>query len=187
MKFFPQKKRNIHLNAGVRGDIALLEKANVVVSGTFEGDIRIQGELTVEKEATIRGRVSAEKVVVKGKICGDVHAIEGVELRSGAELRGDVKASSFLVAREARFWGKCEIMRQSVPVKKETQMTPEETAQFLQIDVDTVLELAENKKIPASREDNGVWFFDRIDLERWISENSLTPSPVRASSEVQAD
>jgi len=110
-----------------------------------------------------------------------------VELFPGAELRGDVKASSLIIRQEAHFWGQCEIMRQSVQVKKETQMTPEETAQFLQIDVDTVIELAENKKIPASREDNGVWFFDRIDLERWISENSLTPSPVRASSEVQAD
>ncbi|OGX44699.1 MAG: hypothetical protein A3G38_03000 [Omnitrophica WOR_2 bacterium RIFCSPLOWO2_12_FULL_51_8] len=186
MKFFLKRKKNIRLNTEARGDLALLEKADVIVTGTFEGDIRIQSELTVEKGAAIRGRISAENVIVKGKISGDVYAVEGVRLRPGGELRGDVKASLLLVERGACFWGKCEIMQQSAQVKKETQMTPGETAQFLQIDVDTLIELAENKKIPASHGDNGAWFFDRIDLERWISENNLTSSSVAAGTEVQA-
>ncbi len=180
-----KRKKNIHLTADAKGDLALSEEADVTVKGAFEGGLRIRGNLTVEKEASVRGRIIAENVFVKGKVCEDIQALEAVELFPGAELRGDVKASSLIMQKGACFWGACEVMAQSVRgKKKETSMTPEETAQFLQIDVDTVLELAENKKIPASRADNGTWFFDRIDLERWISENSLTPSPVATSSEV---
>jgi len=99
-----------------------------------------------------------------------------VELFPGAELRGDVKASSLIIRQEAHFWGQCEIMVQPLEEKKETSMSPEETAQFLEIDVNTLLQLAESKKIPALQDRNGSWCFDRVDLERWISENKLAPS-----------
>lgn len=168
--------KSIHLKAVARGDLTLLERANVIVSGIFEGDIRIQGELTVEKEAVIRGRVSAERVVVKGKVYGDIQALKEVDLFAGAELRGDVKAFSLSIRKGAQFWGQCEIMVQPLKEKRETSMSPEETAQFLEIDVNTLLQLAESKKIPALQDKKGSWCFDRVDLERWISENSLAPS-----------
>ena len=186
MRFFNfKRKKNIHKNinltASMKGELALSEEANVTVNGVFEGELRVRGHLTVEKEASVRGRITAERVFVKGKVCADIQVVESVELFPSAELRGDVKASSLIIHKGARFWGACEVMTQPAEgKKKETSMTPEETARFLEIDVNTLLQLAETKKIPALCDDNGSWSFDRIDLERWISENSVTPSPVSA-------
>lgn len=188
MRFFNfKRKKNIHLTAGAKGDLAFSEEADAAVKGVFEGELRIRGNLTVEKEASVRGRIIAENVFVKGKVCADVQAVESVELFRGAELRGDVKASSLIIQKGARFWGASAIMTQLAEGKKqETSMTPEETAQFLEIDVNTLLQLAETKKIPALRRDNGSWAFDRVDLERWIVENGVVktgslPAPVPAS------
>lgn len=174
--FFFKRRKNIHLTAGAKGDLALSEEADVRVSGVFEGEIRVRGDLIVEKGATIRARIEAENVRVKGKVYGDIQASKEVELSPGAELRGDVKASSLSIRKGAHFWGQCEIIVQPLKEKKETSMSPEETAQFLEIDVNTLLQLAESKKIPALQDKDGCWCFDRVDLERWISESSLAPS-----------
>ena len=182
MAFFNfKRKKNIHKNinltASMKGELTLSEEANVTVNGVFEGELRVRGHLTVEKEASVQGRITAERVFIKGKVCADVQAVESVELFRGAEFRGDVKASSLIIDKGACFWGECEIMTQPTEgKKKETSMTPEETARFLEIDVNTLLQLAETKKIPALRDDNGSWSFDRIDLECWISENGVKTS-----------
>lgn len=172
MHFFKRRK-SIHLTADAKGDLALSEESDVRVSGVFEGEIRVRGDLIVEKEATIRARIEAENVRVKGKVFGDIQASKEVVLFPGAELRGDVRASCLSIQKEAHFWGQCEIMVQSLKEKKETRMSPEETAQFLEIDVNTILQLAESKKIPGMQDKHGSWCFDRVDLERWISENNL--------------
>jgi excisionase family DNA binding protein len=177
MPFFKRRRKNIHLNAGAKGDLVVSEEADVRVGGVFEGEIRVRGDLRVEKGTTLRARIEAENVRVKGKVYGDIQASKEVELSPGAELRGDVKASSLSIRKGAHFWGRCEIIAQPLgEKKKETSMSPEETAQFLEIDVNTLLQLAESKKIPALQDRNGSWCFDRVDLERWISENKLAPS-----------
>ncbi len=58
------------------------------VDGTVQGDIHVQS-LTVGKEATIRGEISAEQVKVHGTVAGCIRARE-VVLAASAKVQGDV-------------------------------------------------------------------------------------------------
>lgn len=81
---------------------------HVRVAGRFKGDVNVQGDLTIEKGATISGQVSAKNVVVEGTLEGNILRAERVELRQTAAVTGDVKAGSLIVAAGSKMRGQVE-------------------------------------------------------------------------------
>ena len=63
----------------------------VRIDGSLEGEIRTDGTLLIGEDAVIQAKVSAGKIVCKGKITGDVVAKESVKLRAPAVINGSVK------------------------------------------------------------------------------------------------
>ncbi len=59
----------------------------------------------------MRGDLTAERARIAGKIEGDVHVRDALELRTGAHLRGDVYARSFRIQDGAIFQGNCHMGR----------------------------------------------------------------------------
>lgn len=77
-------------------------------NGTFEGEILSQGTLTVGSEAVIKAEIHAAKVVIRGKVQGNITATESIELCDGAQLFGDVRTNKFVVAETALFRGRSD-------------------------------------------------------------------------------
>jgi len=81
---------------------------HVRISGKFKGDVNVQGDLTIEKDAKLNGSVRAKRVTVAGELEGNIDAASQVELQQSGVLIGDLKAGSLTVAAGSRMRGQVE-------------------------------------------------------------------------------
>ena len=81
---------------------------HVRIAGKFKGDVNVQGDLTIEKDAKLNGSVRAKKITVAGELEGNIDAASQVELQSSGVLIGDLKAGSLTVAAGSRMRGQAE-------------------------------------------------------------------------------
>ena len=83
---------------------------DLIVDGTIEGTITLsESRLTIGPNAHVQANVSARDVVILGALTGDINASGRVELRSGANLKGDIRASRLSVEENAVLSGKVEL------------------------------------------------------------------------------
>ena len=81
---------------------------HVRIAGKFKGDVNVQGDLTIEKDAKLNGSVRAKKITVAGELEGNIDAASQVELQQTGVLIGDLKAGSLTVAAGSRMRGQVE-------------------------------------------------------------------------------
>jgi cytoskeletal protein CcmA (bactofilin family) len=90
----------------IKGTLAF--DGSLEFNGTFEGEIISQGTLTIGSEAVIKAEIQAAKVIIRGKVQGNIMATESVEVCDKAELFGDVQTAKFIVAESAIFRGRSD-------------------------------------------------------------------------------
>lgn len=90
----------------IKGTLAF--DGSLEFNGTFEGEIISQGTLSIGSEAVIKAEIHAAKVIIKGKIQGNITATDSIELCEQAELFGDVRTAKFIVAETATFRGRSD-------------------------------------------------------------------------------
>jgi len=81
---------------------------HVRIAGRFNGDVHVEGNLTIEPGAKLTGEVRAKTVVIGGELEGNIDAASNVELTESGVLTGDVKAGSLTVSAGSRMRGKVE-------------------------------------------------------------------------------
>lgn len=83
---------------------------DLVVDGTIEGTITLnESRLTIGPNAHVQANVSARDVVILGSLTGDISASGRVELRAGANLKGDIRAARLSIEENAIFSGKVDL------------------------------------------------------------------------------
>ncbi|MBS0611698.1 MAG: polymer-forming cytoskeletal protein [Proteobacteria bacterium] len=81
---------------------------HVRIAGKFKGDVRVDGNLTIDQGAQLTGQVSAAVVTVAGELQGNIIQAKRVELLDSGIIAGDVKAGSLTVAAGSRMRGQVE-------------------------------------------------------------------------------
>lgn len=81
---------------------------HVRIAGRFQGDVNVQGNVTIESGAKLTGSIRAEKVMISGELEGNIEAAAQVELQASAAVTGDVKAGSLSMAPGARMHGRMD-------------------------------------------------------------------------------
>lgn len=81
---------------------------HVRIAGRFEGDVNVDGDLSIDSGAVVTGSVRAHKVTVAGELVGNIEQASHVELLSTGALTGDLKAGSLTVASGSRMRGQAE-------------------------------------------------------------------------------
>ena len=85
-------------------------KTTLKIQGSFKGTIDAKGDLIIDKEAVVDAdHITVNSLTVYGNISGTVHAIEKVDMMSGARVHGDVSASKLRIADGVQFEGKCRM------------------------------------------------------------------------------
>jgi cytoskeletal protein CcmA (bactofilin family) len=90
-------------------------KGNLKFSGelTFEGkldgEIQTEGTLNLGESAAVNGNIAAQTVIVRGKVNGNITAKDKVEIKSKAELFGDIRASKLVIEEGVTYVGKTEV------------------------------------------------------------------------------
>src|SRR5271157_6365506 len=81
---------------------------NVRMAGRFKGDVRIDGNFSMDAGAHLTGQVLAGIVVVGGELQGNIESAKRVDVLEGGVIVGDVKAGSITVAAGSRMRGHVE-------------------------------------------------------------------------------
>lgn len=102
----------------IKGSIKF--QSELIVDGKVEGEITSPGVLTVGENAEIRGEIKTKSVTVLGKVQGNITVDERCELKTHAQLIGDLKAARLQIEEGATFVGKSEVTPNKV-----AQMKPE--------------------------------------------------------------
>jgi cytoskeletal protein CcmA (bactofilin family) len=118
--YAPHPKTRTHRDGAILTDQVELKGSlafdgNLEFNGIFEGEIISGGTLLVGPDAIIKGNVSAAKVVLEGKMHGNITATDSVEVRDQAHLFGDVRAGKFIVSEGATFRGRSEPLEGKAP------------------------------------------------------------------------
>ena len=101
-----QKESVIASDLSIEGKIE--GSGHVRIAGKFKGDVRVDGNLTIDHGAVLTGQVTAAVVVVAGELQGNITHAKRVELLDSGVISGDVKAGSLTVAAGSRMRGQVE-------------------------------------------------------------------------------
>ena len=73
----------------IKGDIS--GGGSLYLDGELEGNVELNGSLTVGPEGRVRGNfLQAHSIVVQGRVEGDLYGLEHAELKKSATVVGDI-------------------------------------------------------------------------------------------------
>ena len=85
-------------------------KETLWIQGKFKGTIEASGALVVDKEAVVEAdHISVASLTVYGTVAGSVHALDKIDMFSGAIVRGDLTAARLRIADGVLFEGQCSM------------------------------------------------------------------------------
>ena len=82
------------------------------IDGEIEGDISCKGKVVVGANGFLKGSISCVSAEIRGKVAGDITALESISLRSSANINSNVKTKMLIIEPNAIFNGTC-IVRKS--------------------------------------------------------------------------
>ncbi len=88
----------------IKGNVKFTD--DLLVDGKIVGEISSAGNLTVGENARIKAEIQTGSIVVYGKIHGNLTASSRIDLKSSAEVIGDIKATTLSIEAGAIFVGK---------------------------------------------------------------------------------
>src|SRR3954466_5265429 len=97
------------LNSDVELKGTLKFSGDLTFDGKIEGDINSDGTLNLGDNAILKGNINVNSVVVRGKVNGNVAAKEKIDIKSKAELFGDIRAPKLVIEEGVTFVGKTEV------------------------------------------------------------------------------
>jgi cytoskeletal protein CcmA (bactofilin family) len=85
-------------------------KEDLIVDGRVEGTVSLaDNRLTIGPNADVAADLAARDVLVMGRVKGNIVAGGRVELRSGCNLEGDIRALRLAIEDNAVFSGKVDL------------------------------------------------------------------------------
>jgi cytoskeletal protein CcmA (bactofilin family) len=101
----------------VKGELSGSE--DLYLDGEVEGSIDLQEHnLTIGPHGRVRANVKAKDVIVHGKVDGNIHGTDRVELKRSAVLVGDISTQRIVIEDGAFFKGAIDIKKDAKPAAK---------------------------------------------------------------------
>ena len=120
------------LGPSIRFKGELIADEDLVIQGQVEGSILHTRSLTIGAQGRVQGDVKARRINVEGTVHGDLYALEGVTLRQGALVTGNVYANKISIAEGARLNGRVDMDKAptvpNVPTRKTGEAETEAAA-----------------------------------------------------------
>lgn len=100
-------KNVLNSDVEIKGNLKF--SGELTFDGKLEGEITTDGVLNLGDAAVVNGNISANSVIVRGKVTGNIQAKDKIEIKSKTELFGDIRASKLSVEEGVTFVGKTEV------------------------------------------------------------------------------
>ncbi len=161
----------LDVDASMQGTIAFKDPVNLRINGSFEGKLDTKGNLTIGENARVKANITGDRIIVAGKVTGDIVASQGLSIISPAIVKGNVITPIISITEGAVLEGQLSMLSTSESGGDDL-LTLKELAQYLEVEMATLDEWAAKRKIPAFQEDNA-WKFRKSEIDRWIQEEKL--------------
>src|SRR5216117_2522539 len=100
-------KNVLNSDVEIKGNLRFA--GELTLEGKLEGEINSDGTLHLGDSAVVNGNINAASVVVRGKVTGNIVAKEKIDIKTKAELFGDVRSSKLVIEEGVTFVGKTEV------------------------------------------------------------------------------
>ena len=144
----------------MEGSLTFTDPVNLKIHGRYTGKLDTRGTLTMGPPHRWRPISSVRMSSLPGKIKGNIIAKKMLVLMPTAVLHGDISTPKLNIVEGAVFQGRCHML--------EDVLTIDDLAQYLEIEIPAILELATTGKIPAIKEGDS-WKFERAQIDQWAS------------------
>lgn len=167
------EEKILDVDASMQGTIAFKDPVNLRINGSFEGKLDTRGNLTIGENAKVKANISGDRIIIAGKVNGNVIASHGVSVIAPAIVRGDISTPRLSVSEGALIEGRLsmESVAGNGGDTPDVTMTLKDVAQYLEVESRVVEEWANQHKIPARQEGEN-WLFSKTALDRWIQEEN---------------
>ena len=118
-------KNVLNSDVEIKGNLKF--SGELTLEGKLDGEIQTDGTLNLGDSAVVNGNISAQSVVVRGKINGNINAKEKIEIKSKAELFGDIRSAKLVIEEGVTFVGKTEVNPNKVSPTPATARTGDTT------------------------------------------------------------
>jgi cytoskeletal protein CcmA (bactofilin family) len=103
---------NIGKSVVIKGELSGSE--DLYLDGQVEGSIEMAGNrLTIGPNGKVKANVNARSAVVQGRLEGNVHASDRVDLKQSAIVLGDIATQRISIEEGAYFKGGVDIQREA--------------------------------------------------------------------------
>ena len=124
------------------------------------------------ENAKVKAGIHGDRIIVAGKITGDIQATQSVSVIAPAIIQGNITTPLLSVGEGAVIEGKISMLNvRTSSDAPDTTMTLRDVAQYLEVEARVVEEWASKKRIPA-RQEGGDWIFSKASVDRWIQEEN---------------
>ena len=162
----------LDVDASMQGTIAFKDPVNLRINGSFEGKLDARGNLTIGENAKVKANIQGDRIIVAGKVTGDINATQGLSVIAPAIIQGNIITPRLSVGEGAILEGQITMLNvRGSGDALDVTMTLRDVAQYLEVEAKIVEEWAGKKRIPA-RQENGSWLFSKASVDRWIQEEN---------------
>ncbi len=166
------EEKILDVDASMQGTIAFKDPVNLRINGSFEGKLDTKGSLTIGENAKVKANIQGDRIIIAGKITGDVHATHSISIIAPALIRGNLTTPRLSVTEGAVIEGQLTMLNLvNAQDTSDVLLTLKDVAQYLEVEARIVEDWAKSGKIPA-RFDNGNWTFSRVAVDHWIQEEN---------------
>lgn len=156
----------------MQGTITFKDPVNLRINGSFEGKLDTRGNLTIGENAKVKANINGDRIIVAGKVTGDIRATNSLSIIAPAVVQGNVITPRLSVTEGAILEGQISMLNVApAGDAPDVVMTLRDVAHYLEVEARVVEEWANKKKIPA-RHENGDWTFSKMAIDRWIQEEN---------------
>ncbi len=167
------EEKILDVDASMQGTIAFKDPVNLRINGSFEGKLDTRGTLTIGENAKVKANITGDRIIVAGKVTGDVQATQSISVVTPAIIQGNITSPKLSVTEGAVIEGRVSMI--NVPQAGDAQdvlLTLKDVAQYLEVEAKIVEDWAQKKKIPG-RFENGNWVFSKSEIDRWIQQENV--------------
>ena len=161
-------ERWLEVDASMTGTLTFKDPVNLRINGRFEGALETKGVLFLGEKAYVQATITGESLTIGGTLKGEIVASSRIEMLSTAHVSGKISSPRIIMHDGAVLQGTVEMQ----PERNSGWMSPEELARYLEVDVSTVIEWAQQGRLPAQKQDNQ-WRFERAKIEQWLAQEKI--------------
>lgn len=94
-------------NSRIKGEFHTTGSAHI--SGQVEGKVVVEGDLFIAEPSNIQAEIKSTRLVVAGKVTGNVTAVTSLEITKTGQVNGDILSARLNIEDGAIYNGKVKI------------------------------------------------------------------------------